>query len=62
MKIMKHNYFLKTKLEKITLLAVLAQNVQLIKDIAFYVAIANNIIILVSSEKNSEGQIVYNNA
>jgi hypothetical protein len=61
MKIMKHNYFLKTKLEKITLLAVLAQNVQLIKDIAFYVAIANNIIILVSSEKNSEGQIIFNN-
>ena len=43
------------------ILAVLAQNVQLIKDIAFLVAIANNIIILISFKRDSSNEIQYDN-
>lgn len=53
---MKHNYWLSSQLNKIKTITVLVQNIPLLRDVAFIMAIAINIMILVSYSRNSQGE------
>lgn len=53
-KIMKHNFSVNSKLEKIPVLMVLADNIALLRDVAFLFAITINIMVLLSFKYYSE--------
>lgn len=53
---MKHNFWLNSKLEKIPVLLVLADNIALLRDIAFLFAITINIMVLLSFQYESEDE------
>lgn len=61
---MKHNFWLQTQFNKVPVIAVLAANIALLRDVAFLMAIAINIMVLVSykyesEDKNAESKNLY---
>ncbi|EGR30411.1 MIR domain protein [Ichthyophthirius multifiliis] len=57
-KVMRHNYNLNSQLKKIRILHILSQQINLLRDIAFVLAIAINLMVLFSFQRDENKQIV----